>query len=88
MIWGDVKCTFCVGYINSVDPVNTTAWEIMTDLQIMEGRGLSFFLLTQKINDVTHGQNWLTSKFVGKVTTPVVLKGWSPGQKDCVNCEC
>lgn len=63
--WNDLgvmwKCTFCVGYINSVDPVNTTAWEIMTDLQIMEGRGLSFFLLTQKINDVTHGQNWLTS---------------------------
>lgn len=61
------KCTFCVGYINSVDPVNTTAWEIMTDLQIMEGRGLSFFLLTQKINDVTHGQNWLTSSLWGKV---------------------
>lgn len=61
------ECTFCVGYINSVDPVNMTAWEIMTDLQIMEGRGLSFFLLTQKINDVTHGQNWLTSSFWGKV---------------------
>ena len=43
-----------------------TTWEIMTDLQIMGGRGLSFFLLTQKIHDVTHGQNCLTSSLWGK----------------------
>ena len=78
---------FCVGYINSVDPVKMTAWEIMTYLQVMGGRGLSFFLFTQKINDVSHGLNWLTSSLWGKKRTPVVLKGWSPGQRDYVNCE-
>ena len=78
---------FCVGYVNSVDPVKMTAWEIMTYLLVMGGRGLSFFLLTQKINDVSHGLNWLTSSLWGKKCTPVILKGWSPGQRDYFNCE-
>lgn len=51
---------FCVGYIKSADPVKMIAWEVMIDLQVMGG-GFSFFMLTQRINDMSHGQNWLTS---------------------------